>query len=428
MSDAQPSPETDVRVSWRSWKFRDIANMKFKSKKGPVILWDFGELWKFMADPELIWFSLNLPNWLPQNPTHVTLGFGGWDTHAILHSCGDRGSHLADTLWVAVPAFLKLTVDHRFSFLSHMSDVAGFPSIHEYPRYLIWSINIHNGYEKKWWDDEDFNLRRRFADFFWGLRPHPRDQHFGGIGISGLAGERAERSLERFFLFWYFFSNGLWNDCFSSAMNWFSRNELTLFFDTEFHTEADDVSPDSQDGTLCLGDLNHFCQVKTCLRCKDHFSVRNMLHICRRMKIEMEVWSPVPTAIFASFYLDATGHWGSPLECLWQLDISKSRVQRGRSMEVMWEEMRFQVVFCVSDGRFSLCKPCLVKINFTKVYFQFPISAFHVTTITMMCVCVCALLFWSFWLSLRKTGKPSAIPSRFFCWRWPLRLFASCIS
>ena len=50
MSDAQPSPETDVRVSWRSWKFWDIANMKFKSTKGPVMLWDFGELWKFMAD------------------------------------------------------------------------------------------------------------------------------------------------------------------------------------------------------------------------------------------------------------------------------------------------------------------------------------------------------------------------------------------
>lgn len=171
------------------------------------------------------------------------------------------------------------------------------------------------------------------------------------------------------------------------------RNEgKHSFFDTEFHTEADDVSPDSQDGTLCLGDLNHFCQVKTCLRCKDHFSVRNMLHICRRMKIEMEVWSPVPTEMFASFYLDATGHWGSPLECLWQLDISKSRVQRGRSMEVMWEEMRFEVVFCLSDGRFSLCKPCLVKINFTEVYFQFPISAFHVTTITMMCVCAFVLI------------------------------------
>ena len=169
-------------------------------------------------------------------------------------------------------------------------------------------------------------------------------------------------------------SHPQWTDF--AAMNWHS------FFDTEFHTEADDVSPDSQDGTLCLGDLNHFCQVKTCFRCKDHFSVRNMLHICRRMKIEMEIWSPVPTEMFA------TGHWGSPLECLWQLDISKSRVQRGRSMEVMWEEMRFQVVFCVSDGRFSLCKPCLVKINFTKVYFQFPISPFHVTTITMMCVCV----------------------------------------
>ena len=85
-------------------------------------------------------------------------------------------------------------------------------------------------------------------------------------------------------------SHPQWTDF--PAMNWHS------FFDTEFHTEADDVSPDSQDGTLCLGDLNHFCQVKTCLRCKDHFSVRNMLHICRRMKIEMEVWSPVPTEMF----------------------------------------------------------------------------------------------------------------------------------
>lgn len=39
------------------------------------------------------------------------------------------------------------------------------------------------------------------------------------------------------------------------------------------HTEADDVSPDGQDGTLYLGDLNDFCQVKTNLR-KDHFNVR----------------------------------------------------------------------------------------------------------------------------------------------------------
>ena len=152
----------------KSLKILRYCKHEFKSTKGPVILWDFGELWKFMADPELIWFSLDLPNRLSQNPTHVTLGFGGWDTHAILHSCGDRGSHLADTLWVAVPAFLKLTVDHRFSFqfLAHaiyprISTISNM--IHKYPQW-------HDAMKKmmRW---RRFNLRRRFADFFgdWGL-------------------------------------------------------------------------------------------------------------------------------------------------------------------------------------------------------------------------------------------------------------------
>ena len=201
--------------------------------------------------------------------------------------------------------------------------------------HSIHNINmIHDMMLSKWWY-QDLNLRWYLMCFRMigsrslclGPRPHPQDQHFGA---TGLARGRQEGMLDcwaRADRFPRFSSNGL----FSSAIPDPQRTD-TLFFDTEFHHLRQMMAVQIVRMALCVSVIYHFWHAFAAKIISISEYVTNLfknedwngslMKFTNYMARLVKQFTTNRTCLQAY----ATGHWGSPLECLWQLDVSKSRV------------------------------------------------------------------------------------------------------